>query len=144
VTGTFAGAGGCGVGSEMRGAYSSSAVAGWRLEYLRRRAGRDQRDGEGVLRAQARGARAHAALYARGAGGGAEAGRHPADEYLQQALPRAARTISLGASAHGAAGDDPVSAVAIFQYPRALVMDARDADAAGDYQSLPAHARGAA
>src|SRR5687767_14517749 len=98
----------------MRVAYPAAPTARWRLEHLRRRTERDQCDGQSLLCVETRGTCADAALHAGSPRGGAAPGRYSADEYLLEALSRAARAVSVGPSPHGAAGDDPISALVLF------------------------------
>src|SRR5688572_12993755 len=98
----------------MRVAYPAPTIARWRVEHLRKRAERDQCDGQSLLCVETRGACADAALHAGSPRGGAAPGRYSADEYLLEALSRAAWAVSVGPSPYGAAGDDPISAVVLF------------------------------
>ncbi len=87
---------------KMRRAHPPPPARRRRLEYLRRRPERGERVGEGLLRAQARRPLADAPWMREARAHDPAPRRHPADEHLREALPRAARAVSVEISA-----DDP-------------------------------------
>ena len=70
--------------------------------------------------------------------------RHPADEHLQQALPRVARAIPLEISADHSGGDDPAAELVLLQHLQDVVLEPGHAHPARDHQSFQADPRAAA
>src|SRR4051794_36522918 len=120
----------------MRGPHSPPAVARWRLEYLRGRPERGEREREGVLRAEARRRPADRPVDARGPCLYLAVGRYSPHEYLRQIVSGVARPVPLALPADDAGGDRLFPEVALLQHARDVLVEPRDADAAGDPESL--------
>src|SRR6266446_3751085 len=90
----------------LRPSHFETTATRWRLEYLFRRPERDQRFGQRLFRAEAGWLFAGFAVHAQSAREHSASRRHPADEYVQQALSRAARPISVEISADHSSGND--------------------------------------
>src|SRR5213080_4690903 len=86
---------GCPIAAALRPSHFETATAGWRLEYFSRRSERDQRVGQGLFCTETRELFCGRAVYAVGAGDHYAPRRYPADEHVQQTLPRAAGPVSV-------------------------------------------------
>ncbi len=69
------------------------------------------------------------------------AGRHPADEHLQQALSRAARAVPVEISADDSGRNGSAAELGSVSHLQDVVLEPGDAHPARDHQSLQADAR---
>ena len=136
----LAGQGGPGVAGQVHPAHPQAAAGRRRLEHLPRRAERDQRVRQGVLRHEAGRAQPAGTVDGRGARHDPAPGRSAALQHVQQALPRVDGCVLVEVPAHHPSGNGALPGLGVFQHLPDVELVAGDAGPALDHQPFQAHA----
>src|SRR4030095_8846768 len=125
---------------QVRCTHSASPASRRRLEYLRRRPQRTERQRKSLLRPQARRSCFYAALHAGSPRLHPASRRYSADEHVRETLPRVARPVPMEIPPDRPRRDGLLSQVVHLPHLRTFQLEPRDAHASRASQSLQAHA----